>query len=154
MNPKHSTLAQHNTVPCSLRLGAGGSGMIADSGWRYFDVQMYNKRRLGTFVTEIKMTTLAAAPRNHWYIFCVMCYSFQYTDIQYWAVRMLQVILWHQQITKKLKMFPCAAAHTADCLIRDCDTNQWTECSIILREKLSHFQLLNKTPTTPLCKQL
>jgi len=41
-------------------------------------------------------------------------------------------------------MFPCAAAHTADCLIKHSDTNQWTQCSIILREKLTNFQLLNK----------
>ena len=41
-------------------------------------------------------------------------------------------------------MFPFAAALTADCLNRDSDTNQRTQYSIILSEKLTHFQLLNK----------
>jgi len=63
-------------------------------------------------------------------------------------------VLWHQQITQKLKLFPCAAAHTADCLIKHSDTNEWTQYNIILREKLTHFQLHNKTPTAQLCKQL
>ena len=36
----------------------------------------------------------------------------QYTGIEYWAVPVLQIILWHQQITKNLKVFPLVLQHT------------------------------------------
>jgi hypothetical protein len=95
------------------------------------------------------MVTLPPPPKTTEIFFCVTYFPIQYTDIQHWAVPMLQVILLHQQITRNLKCFPCAAAHTADCLIKDCDNNQWTECSIILHEQLTDFQLLKKTPKCP-----
>ena len=36
--------------------------MIADSGWRGFDVQMCITRRLGTFVTDSKVITFVPCP--------------------------------------------------------------------------------------------
>ena len=75
MNPKPSNLAEHNSVLYSLRLEAGGPGIVADSCWRYFDAQIRITRHLQTFVADIKMLTLAPPPNTN-ETFSVLCIFF------------------------------------------------------------------------------
>ena len=113
MNPKPSNLAEHNSVLYSLRLVGRGSGMVADICWRYSDAQIRITSHMQTFVSDIKMLTLAAPPNTNETFLCYVFFFIQYTGIQYWAVPMLQIILWHQQITKNLKMIPlCYSTHS------------------------------------------
>jgi hypothetical protein len=86
MNPKHSTLAEHNSVPCSLWLGARASGMIPDSRWRYFDVQMLITRRFSD-IPDIKMLTLPPPrpppkPLKICSVFCIFPSSIQAYSIE------------------------------------------------------------------------
>jgi hypothetical protein len=108
--------------------------MLADSSWRYSDVPMRLTRRMQIFVADSKNLTLAPAPKTT-ELFSVLCIF--PSRIQAYNIELFQCyrqFFDNNKLQWNLKRFPCAAAHTADSLIKDFDTNQWTECSTILRE--------------------
>jgi hypothetical protein len=118
---------------------------------------MHHTIRFRTFVLDIKTLTLVppTPTRNTTESrFCVIyfpsCIHKNATELFEFYKKFFDV----NKRQRSLISFPCAATHPADYLNKDWHTNQWPGCSIIRYEKLTILQVLKKTPTDPLCKQL